>query len=226
MKTISKLENLYTHCTPIDDLTCETVDYKIFKNCSIVRFCDSKALLKHIPVGTDKRLDAFHGFIHDNPYFWMIPLKTTSDKIYGFVLKSYHQKAYRNIFCEDHICSFFGFHNFKNFKFGYPLILTEGTKDAILLQKLYPFSLACLTSGLNGFDDLKAITKLTNKVILCYDNDPAGKKSSERDRERLMKSGCKVALAFYNAKDVGDLYNNPVGFGILQNSVKTILSNF
>ena len=104
--------------------------------------------------------------------------------------------------------------------------MTEGTKDAILLQKLYPFSLACLTSGLNGFDDLKAITKLTDKIILCYDNDPAGKKSSERDRERLMKSGCKVALAFYNAKDVGDLYNNPVGFGILQNSVKTILSNF
>lgn len=226
METIKKLENLYKYCTPIDDIQCETVDYKIFKEYSAIRFCDSKVLLKYIPVGDSKTLDAFHGFIHDNPYFWMIPLKTPTKEIYGFILKSYTQKAYRNIFCQEHISCFFGFQNFKDFKYNYPIILCEGTKDQIVLQRLYPYTLACLTSGLNGFDDISIIRQLTDKVILCYDNDDAGKKSALRDKEKLIKTGCKCSTAFYCSKDPGELYNNPVGLKILWESLHSILSSF
>lgn len=226
MEIVKKLENLYTFCTPIDNIQCNTVDYNIFKEYSNTRFCDSKVLIKHIPVGDDKRLDAFHGFIHDNPYFWMLPLATSEGEIFGFVLKSYHQKAYRNIFCDSHISCFFGFHNFKDFKYNYPIVLCEGTKDQIVLSRLYPYSLACLTSGLNGFDDITIIRHLTDKVIICYDNDNPGKKSAQRDKEKLIKSGCKVATAFYCSKDVGDLWNNPVGQNILWESLHSILSNF
>lgn len=226
MEIVNKLKKLYEHATPINTIECGTEDYLIFKDFEHVRFCDSKSLIKYIPVGSNKRLDAFHGFIHDNPYFWMIPLFTISGETFGYVLKSYTQKAYRNIFCEEHICSFFGFHNFKNFKYNTPIILTEGIKDCLVLHRLYPFSLACLTSGLNGADDLKAITRLTNKVILAYDNDKAGLNSSNRDKERLLKAKCKVATAYYTTPDVGKLYNNPSGLQILRQSLYNILSSF
>lgn len=226
MEIIKKFSELYNHATPINDIECQTIDYAIFKKSKYIRFCNSGDLLKYIPTGSDKRLDAFHGFVHENPYFWMIPLMTITQEIFGFVLKSYTQKQYRNIFCQNHICSFYGFHNFNNFKYNTPIILTEGTKDCIMLQSIYPFSLACLTSGLNGLDDLEAIRRLTNKVILAYDNDKSGIKSTERDKLHLIKSGCKVATAFYTTKDVGDLHNNPMGLNILRNSIRCILNSF
>ena len=226
MEIVKKIENLYNYCAPIDTIQCDTIDYKIFQEYSDTRFCDSKALLKYIPVGDSKQLDAFHGFIHENPYFWLIPLKTSSNTIFGFILKSYDKKAYRNIFNKNHISCFFGFHNFENFRYNYPIVLCEGTKDQIVLSRLYPYTLACLTSGLNGFDDIAIIRQLTNKVILCYDNDEPGKKSALRDREKLMKAGCKVATAFYCSKDPGELWNNPVGLKILWESLHSILSSF
>lgn len=226
MELVNKIKNLYFNSTPINEIECGTVDYNIFKNSEFIRFCNSFEMIKHIPVGSDKRLDAFHGFIHENPYFWIIPMMTAQKDIFGFVFKSYTQRAYRNLFCQEHICSFYGFHNFHNFKYNTPIILTEGTKDCIVLQSIYPFSLACLTSGINGLDDFEAIRKLTNKVILAYDNDKAGIKSTARDKEHLIKAGCKVATAFYTTKDVGDLYNNPMGREILRKSLYNILSSF
>ena len=230
METLNKIIELYNHSTPISELTCQTTDYQVFKHNNLIRFCDIKSLIKYAPVGSDKRIDAFSGFSYENPYFWMIPLTTTSSsEIFGFVLKSYHQKAYRNVFCQEHKCSFFGFHNFHNFKYGYPIILVEGTKDQLIVNKFYPYTLATLTCGL-GQDDLKAVRKLTNKIILCYDNDKsdndAGPKATRRDMESLIKSGCKVAKAFYTGKDPGDLYNNLVAQNILKHSIKSILQNF
>ena len=68
--------------------------------------------------------------------------------------------------------------------------------------------------------------KLTNKIILCYDNDSTGKFSTQRDFEKLTELGCRVSKAFYNAKDPGDLFNNQVGLSILKNSIKGIFSNY
>lgn len=226
MKVIEKVKDLYNYCQPISSIQCDTVDYSLFKHYSLTRFCNSKELISHIPVGDDSRIDALCGFINENPYFWIIPLTTYDENVhYGYVLKSYHQKQYRNLFCENHICSFFGFNNFNNFKKGTPIVLCEGTKDCITIQKLYPFTLGCLTCGL-GNDDIRAITTLTDKIILAYDNDKPGKLATDRDKERLMKLGCKVNNAFYNAKDPAELINNPVGLDILRNSLKNILSTY
>lgn len=226
MRVINKVRELYNYSQPINNIQCDTVDYRIFKEYNLVRFCNSKELLKYIPVGDDSRIDAICGFINENPYFWIIPLTTSDPNIhFGYVLKSYHQKQYRNVFCENHICSFFGFHNFTDFTLNKPIILCEGIKDQIVINRLYPYTLACLTCGL-GSDDLKAITRLTNRIILAYDMDKAGMNASKRDQERLMKSGCRVVSAFYNAKDPGELFNNPVGLDILNRSLTSILSNY
>ena len=226
MRVINKVRELYNHCQPIDSITCDTIDFKVFRNYKLVRFCNSKELLKYIPTGDDSRIDALCGFINENPYFWIIPLTTSDPEThFGYVLKSYNQKQYRNIFAENHICSFFGFHNFGDFEYNKPIVLCEGTKDQMVINKLYPYTLACLTCGL-GSDDLKAITKLTKKVILAYDRDKAGVNATNRDKERLIKSGCRVVSAFYNAKDPGELFNNPVGLNILNQSLTSILNSY
>ena len=224
MKVVNKLRELYNYSTPIDTIQCDTVDYKIFKDYPLTRFCNSKELLSHIPVGDDSRIDAFCGFVNENPYFWMIPLTTTnSDEFYGFVIKSYHQKQYRNVFCENNICSFIGFNNFSDYN-GQPIVLCEGSKDFITINKFYKYTLGCLTCGL-GLDDIKAVTKLTKTILLCYDNDKPGLKAKERDRERLIKEGCRVIVPYYVGKDPGDCYFNPTSFQILQNSVLNTLNS-
>lgn len=222
MQVINKINELYNQCVPISQITCDTIDYKIFKNYPLTRFCNSKELLKYIPTGDDKDIDGFNGFIYDNPYFWLLPV-TTTNKICGFVIKSYHQKQYRNIFCKNHIVSFFGFHNFSNFKFNMPIILCEGTKDQIILSKIYPYTLACLTVGLSQ-DGLKAINHLTKNILLVYDNDKPGRDAVNRDKDTLIKLGCKVMSPYYIGHDAGDLYNNPMGFDILKNSITTCLN--
>lgn len=224
MNVIKKLVTLYNNSIPITKLQCDTIDYKIFKYNDLIRFCNINDLIRYTPVGLDKRIDAFCGFVHDNPYFWMIPLTTAyTTEIYGFVLKSYHQKAYRNVFCNENICSFYGFHNFENYKQGYPIILVEGTKDCNVIQQLYPYTLATLTCGL-GQDDIKALTKLTNKILLCYDMDNPGRKAVERDTTELLRLGCKILAPFYRGKDPGENFDNPVGLEILKNSIKSCLS--
>lgn len=226
MRVISKVRNLYNQCEPISNLSCDTVDYKIFKDYKLVRFCNSKELLKYIPTGDDPRIDAICGFINENPYFWIIPLTTYDENNhYGYVFKSYNTKQYRNVFAENHICSFFGFHNFNDFQKDMPIVLCEGTKDQIVVSSIYKHTLACLTCGL-GSDDLKAITNLTKNIILCYDNDKAGINATKRDKERLIKSGCRVVSVFYNSKDPGELFNNPMGLQILRQSLTSILNSY
>lgn len=225
---VEKMIKLYEQCPSIADLNCNTIDYYIFKENPDIHFCNmqDKNLFKYVPLGSDKLVESFHGFIGENPYFWFIPLKTLKGTIFGFVLKSYDKKAYRNFFTENHISCFYGWNNFKAFKKNVPLILTEGIKDCIVTQRIYPNTLACLTDGLSGVDDVEIISNLTNRVILLYDNDKAGVAAKKRDLERLSKKGIACSMAFYNSKDPGELYNNPVGFNILQNSLKQILQSF
>lgn len=226
MKVIEKFIKLYNASQPIQDISCNTKDYKIFKENPDIRFCNSLENIRFVPTGSDSLIQSLQGFMSDNPYFWMIPLHTASQKIFGFVLKSYTSKQYRNVYASDHISCFYGWKDFQDFKKDYPIILCEGVKDCIVLKRTYSYSLACLTSGLSGVDDFDIIKKLTNKVILCYDNDSTGKFSTERDFQKLLKLGCKVNKVFYNAKDPGDLFNNQVGLSIMNNSIRNIFKGY
>lgn len=226
MEVINKLKKLYNFSSPITELVCGTLDYSIFKNDGDIRFCNSASLLSHIPTGSDKRISAFHSFVNSDPYFWMLPLKTAKDSIYGFVLKSYTRKQYRNVFCNSNISAFYGWKEFGDFKTNYPIILTEGVKDCIVLKKLYPFSLACLTTGLHGLKDYEIIRSLTDKVVLAYDNDSAGRVATEKNFKKLQEFGIKVQKAYYPTGDIGELHNNLIGQEVLRNSLKQAFQNF
>lgn len=225
MEIVKKFEKLYDKSVPIDSIQCDTIDYAIFKFDSNIRFCDSKNLIKHIPTGSNKRIEAFHSFVNSSPYFWMIPLKTPKGKIFGFVLKSYDKKQYRNIFNENAISTFYGWADFHNFQKNYPIILTEGVKDAIILKQIYPYSIATLTAGLHGLHDFEIMKSLTDKILLAYDNDKAGKNATENNFKKLSAMKLRVKPLFYSADDVGNLYNNHIGLTVLRNSIQQAFCN-
>ena len=131
-------------------------------------------------------LKSLYDFFKTHPYFWMIPIATPTDKVVGFILRGFHKKEYRTVFDHPNLAPLFGFEDFKDFKTNKPVILCEGAKDAIYLKSIYPYVLSLNTSSITNVN-LEIISKLTDKLILCYDNDSVGIKSSKEDCQ-LLKS--------------------------------------
>lgn len=94
----------------------------------------------------------------------------------------------------------------KDFKYGDPIFLVEGIADCDTLRGLYPNVLGTLTAGLTVVQ-FEIVTRLTNKIVLAYDNDQAGRSAYKRDSKKLKEAGianrCFIQYAHY--KDVGDL---------------------
>lgn len=94
----------------------------------------------------------------------------------------------------------------KDFKYGDWIVLVEGIMDTDIMRHIYPNVLGCMTSGLTKMQ-LEILKLLTNKVILCYDNDKAGRLGYKRDSKVLKELGFEVKclIQYNNFKDVGDL---------------------
>lgn len=102
----------------------------------------------------------------------------------------------------------FGFHNFKSFQYGMPIILVEGEKDAIALQTIYPYTLAMGRNTLGN--NIKYLKYLTNDFIIIPDNDEAGLGGYEKIKRDMDKYGLKLHPIFIpknsGFKDVADMY--------------------
>ena len=94
----------------------------------------------------------------------------------------------------------------KNFKYGDILIIVEGNMDADAMKGIYNNTVATCTAGLTS-KQLEIVSYLTNRVILAYDNDKAGRGAYKRDSKLLKEKGLDVrCLCQYQGfKDVGDL---------------------
>lgn len=90
--------------------------------------------------------------------------------------------------------------------FSEPIVVCEGTMDRDYLRSLYPNVVACLTSSLTKIQ-LELICKLTNTVILAYDNDETGNKSYWKDKKTLEERGVFVKRLKHpeGLKDPGDV---------------------
>jgi hypothetical protein len=68
--------------------------------------------------------------------------------------------------------------------------VTEGVYDALSLDTVGIPSLALLGTGNRYFFDLlESLSPSEHVILLCLDNDPAGRRGSERLRNRLEKDG-------------------------------------
>ena len=148
----------------------------------------------------------------------MIPIMTIKETIVGFILRGVLDKEYTTISrdfneVKNKVPLMFGFNKDflrldKNSK-SYPLIICEGCKDCMVLQKYYPFVLSNNTSsmGLNA----EVLSNISNKFLLAYDNDEAGIKGMEKDKKILRNKGFFVdTLNIKDGfKDCADCADNP-----------------
>ena len=199
---------LYKKSKPIASIpACSDTNYSIF------------SLKKGLPVtlvSTKHRLDeiypleGFYSFTERHPKFWMIPIATCTNKIVGFIVRGSEEKEYRTIFEPKALSPLFGWESFKDFSLGNPLVLCEGVKDAIYLKQFYPYVLSLNTSSIS-VSNLEIIRKITDKIILSYDNDDTGRRMSKIDNDMLIKLGIRSTVIRPTHKDCAEYLENSQG---------------
>lgn len=94
----------------------------------------------------------------------------------------------------------------KDFKYGTPILITEGNIDCDVGKQIYPYSIATMTNSLST-NQLQLLSNLTNKVIIAYDNDEAGEKGYKNVYSKLKRLNFNIKKFNHNSKlkDFGDL---------------------
>lgn len=93
----------------------------------------------------------------------------------------------------------------QNFKYGDPIILVEGLMDCDVIKQYYNNTMAVLTSGLTK-NQVAVLTRLTNNVILMFDNDEAGYKGTKLSEQAISdKCSVKIFQHHNKCKDPGDI---------------------
>lgn len=94
----------------------------------------------------------------------------------------------------------------KDFKYGMPLLITEGNIDCDVAKLFYPYCIATMTNSLST-NQIQLLLGLTNKVIIAYDNDEAGEKGYKNTYYKLRGFHFSVKKFIHNSnlKDFGDL---------------------
>ena len=94
----------------------------------------------------------------------------------------------------------------KDFKYGDWLLICEGIMDTDVARSFGIASVGMMTSTLTTMQ-LEIVKLLTNKVILCYDNDKAGRAGYKKDSKKLKDLGFEVKclIQYQDMKDLGDL---------------------
>ena len=177
-------------------------------------------------------------FVKNNEYFYMIPVTTAKGTIVGFIVRGVLKSDYNTVSrtfssYETKVPLMFGFDKkFLNYDRQaekknkcYPIIVCEGSKDCMMLKKIYPYVLANNTSsmGLNA----QILRNISDSFLLAYDNDQAGIEGIEKDKKILRGLGAYVeSIKLHNGfKDCADYLGHPKEFEELKIQVKRKLKN-
>jgi hypothetical protein len=115
------------------------------------------------------------------------------------------------------------FNDFKNYDRHttcMPILVCEGAKDALMLKRIYPYTLAVGTARLGISAHI--LSNITDKIILAYDNDETGSQSTPWDRKTLTNLGCSVDVLKYHDgfKDASDYVDHPEEYEELKQQLK------
>ncbi len=96
--------------------------------------------------------------------------------------------------------------NFAKDYAGEYLILVEGYMDVIALHQAgIKNAIACLGTALTS-EQAHIISRYTQEIIICYDNDEAGQKATQRALEIFRKTGMKTrVLTMSGGKDADEI---------------------
>lgn len=92
----------------------------------------------------------------------------------------------------------------KNFHYGDMIVLVEGHLDRDMMKTLYPNVLGVMTSTLSK-NQVELLSYLTNKIVLMFDNDEAGKFGIKKALTQLKGFDVHVLNHYGKLKDAGDL---------------------
>lgn len=119
----------------------------------------------------------------------------------------------------------------KNRKYTDPILICEGIADCEYLKTIYSDTVAILGANISTFN-FNILKRLTNKIILCNDNDKAGLESLEK-----IKKNVKFSHMYFSnlknpneLKDAGDMIdllrtNNKICYNINDNYYRLSFSN-
>lgn len=172
-------------------------------------------------------------FLKVNEYFYMIPVTTPKGTIVGFIVRGVLRNDYNTVSrmfssYEAQVPLMFGFdksflnYDKKSDEKGkcLPIIVCEGSKDCIMMKKIYPYVVSNNTSsmGINA----QVLRNISNRFLLAYDNDEAGERGTKKDKKVLRGLGAYVeSIKLHdNFKDCADYFDHPKEFEELKVQVK------
>lgn len=164
-------------------------------------------------------------------FFYCVPIQTPSGAYVGFIYRSINDKSYASVYrpftsSVKKVPYMYGF--FNDFKTYYrhgatktmPILVCEGCKDAMILKQMYPYALSNNTAslGISAY----VLAQITDKILLCYDNDETGHKSYRNDRKTLTDLGVSVDRLVLDEgfKDVADYFDHPNDLNRLREQLK------
>lgn len=185
---------------------------------------------------TYKNAEAFKKisfFLKANDYFYMIPVTTPKGTIVGFIVRGVLRNDYNTVSrmfssYEAQVPLMFGFdksfltYDKKSEEKGkcFPIIVCEGSKDCIMMKRVYPYTVSINTSsmGINA----QVLRTISNRFLLAYDNDEAGERGMKKDKKVLRNLGAYVeSIKLHeNFKDCADYLDYPREFEELKAQVK------
>lgn len=198
--------NLYKQACSIKDLEpLEDLNYLLFLKKSGL---DVKMVIVKDHLELLHPIKNHYSFFQKHPYIWMIPVSTPNNKILGFIMRGYADKEYRIIFDHEGVSPMYGWEDFKNYS-DEPIVLTEGLKDAIWLKQYYPYVLSLNTSNITQ-SNLEILTKITNKMLLIYDNDDTGIPSIKKDIKMLEERNLNCDYILPDGKDCAEYFEKNI----------------
>jgi hypothetical protein len=142
------------------------------------------------------------GFIRDHREVWLIPLDDVNGAIHGWIMRGVRTKGFFSELLSPVVLG--GFWNFQGFTFGKPIVLVEGIKDVLAVQRFYPYALAVL-SARPTTNAITLLSKLTTRLVVIRDNDTAGADLVRKLRKSGL--GFQIMDLVPPAGDPGDLFS-------------------
>lgn len=177
----------------------------------------------------------FFDFYNKSKHFWIIPCELPSGGIIGFVLRSYSEidvgngvmkKKYMIFNVKKSFPIVYGLHRFSDFKLNTPIIVSEGIKDCIFISKYYRYTISVLTSSITD-SIAQMLSKITDRVIIAFDNDSAGKSGVKKSRKTLSNYGMisTEINSYLNIKDWGNMFSVGMDEEILSKKMSLTVSS-
>lgn len=227
--------DLYNQGIKLDGIKpLQNQTYKLFKESGL----DIRIIQRSKTYANARAYNKIKHFIKNNEFFYMIPVTTAKGTIVGFIVRGVLKSDYNTVSrtfssYETKVPLMFGFDKKflsydKQAEKGnkcYPIIVCEGSKDCMMLKKIYPYVLANNTSsmGLNA----QILRNISDSFLLAYDNDKAGEEGIEKDKKILRGLGAYVeSIKLHTGfKDCADYLGHPKEFKELKTQIKRKLKS-